>query len=466
MEVSMICAEKPKDGITKEQPFLVGTGGSDNFRIPGIVTLNNGTIIASCDARWDGVADSAGLDSIVSWSKDCGATWNYTFANYLGDNGNVRNLNSTCFIDPGIATDGEKVCLIADLFPAGYATNSSMYNPRVNGIGFDEEGHLLLRSIDAVQVPFGSREFEEKAHEAEYAYYLAYTDETKTSYSIYEKATNALVEGYIVDLFFNITYQDAEGNTVQSNLFFNDSPYQVFPTNYLYMTTSFDGQNWSVPTLLNLKRKEEATLLVGPGNGTYDKKNHRFIFTAYQHSPHQPEFACLIWMDEKGNWKRTENATIHTWSSESTSVVLEDGTVRCFYRDEFQNLRYTDYIYDEEKGNYYRNPEKTEVVTEATKTTCCQLSSIMYSKKIEGKDAIIIVTPNAEGRNRANGCLYVFLVEEDNSMKLAHSYSFNKAFYAYSCLTELPDGRIGLLWESADSQITYSIISMEDILLA
>ena len=51
-------------------------------------------------------------------------------------------------------------------------------------------------------------------------------------------------------------------------------------------------------------------------------------------------------------------------------------------------------------------------------------------------------------------------------MKLAHSYSFNEGFYAYSCLTELSDGRIGLLWESADSQITYSIISMEDILLA
>ena len=52
----MICTEKPKNGITNEQPFFVGTGGSDNFRIPGIVTLNNGTIIASCDARWDGVA--------------------------------------------------------------------------------------------------------------------------------------------------------------------------------------------------------------------------------------------------------------------------------------------------------------------------------------------------------------------------------------------------------------------------
>ena len=41
----MICTEKPKDGVTKEQPFLSGTGGSENFRIPGIVTLNDGTVV-------------------------------------------------------------------------------------------------------------------------------------------------------------------------------------------------------------------------------------------------------------------------------------------------------------------------------------------------------------------------------------------------------------------------------------
>ena len=33
---------KPADGTTKKQPFLAGTGGSTNFRIPGLVTLNDG----------------------------------------------------------------------------------------------------------------------------------------------------------------------------------------------------------------------------------------------------------------------------------------------------------------------------------------------------------------------------------------------------------------------------------------
>ena len=63
---------KPADGTTTGQPFAAGTGGSKNFRIPGIVTLDNGTLIAACDARWNHSGDGAGLDTIVSVSTDNG----------------------------------------------------------------------------------------------------------------------------------------------------------------------------------------------------------------------------------------------------------------------------------------------------------------------------------------------------------------------------------------------------------
>lgn len=100
---------RPANGTTKEQPFWSGTGGSDKFRIPCLVSLNDGTVVAGCDARWTTYADGGGLDTIVSYSKDKGDNWNYTFANYLGDNGNVWNNASTAFIDPAMATDGENV---------------------------------------------------------------------------------------------------------------------------------------------------------------------------------------------------------------------------------------------------------------------------------------------------------------------------------------------------------------------
>ena len=111
---------KPADGTTKDQPFIAGTGGSQNFRIPAMVTLSDGTIVAATDARWDTTTDGHGLDTIVSRSKDGGATWNYTFANYLGDNGNVSNSNSTAFIDPALTvTADDTIYMLVDLYPAG-----------------------------------------------------------------------------------------------------------------------------------------------------------------------------------------------------------------------------------------------------------------------------------------------------------------------------------------------------------
>ena len=77
------------DGTTKEQPFWSGTGGSTRFRIPCLVSLDDGTLVAGCDARWNTSLDGGGLDTIVSRSTDKGKTWHYTFANYLGDNGNT-----------------------------------------------------------------------------------------------------------------------------------------------------------------------------------------------------------------------------------------------------------------------------------------------------------------------------------------------------------------------------------------
>lgn len=51
---------KPQDGTTKEQPFWSGTGGSTRFRIPCLVSLDDGTLVAGCDARWNTSLDGGG----------------------------------------------------------------------------------------------------------------------------------------------------------------------------------------------------------------------------------------------------------------------------------------------------------------------------------------------------------------------------------------------------------------------
>ncbi|MBQ2920177.1 MAG: exo-alpha-sialidase, partial [Oscillospiraceae bacterium] len=445
-------SEKPENGTTKGQPFAAGTGGSQNFRIPGIVTLNDGTVVAVCDARWNHSADSSGLDTIVSVSKDNGENWEYTFANYLGDNGNVFNSYSSCIIDPAIATDGTTIYLIADLFPAGMAINTSAYRAQRGSTGYTAEGYLALRSDEENGLTFGQSSYDTYAASATYGYYLK-------DGKIYTTA-GAQVEGYEVDAYFNIT-----GNGVSTNLFFGDSPYKPFPTDYLYMTTSTDGLNWSEPTLINLKAADEQTLLIGPGNGTYDPTTGRMVFTAYEYD-WGTQNACLVWRETDGTWHRSENAASSShWTSEASSVVLDDGTVRIFYRDGYTNLFYSDYVYSEAQGNYVVS--NREVSTAAVKASNNQLTSIRYSKPVNGKDAILVACSASGSGSRVNGHLYVFTLNEDNTMDLAYDYDIfpgEDEAYAYNCISELNNGDIALLYESASAAITYHVIDMDEVL--
>lgn len=445
-------AELPKPGVSHGQPFAPGTGGSQNFRIPAIVTLKNGTLVAACDARWDHDGDGAGIDTIVSTSKDGGESWHYRFANYLGDNGNQFNDLSTSFMDGALGTDGDTLYLVVDLFPAGFALNTSRYRPVAGRNGLDEHGNLRLRQLQNDSAVIGEPEYGEAAAAGSYDYYLSFAD-----YRIYEYATGKKVDGYTVDPWFNITCPNGK----VANLFFADSPYQPYPTNYLYLTTSSDeGNTWSAPCLLNLKRPEEQTLLVGPGNGVYHASNKHMIFTAYEHTSGY-ERCCLIWMDRDGNWHRSENATVDTWSSEGTAVVLPDGTVRVFYRDDSTTLRYTDYKWN---GTEYIHGRYVEVDTGISKTACNQLSAIRYSLPVNRKDVILLSTADGDGRSRSNGTIYLLTLEDDNAVSLVNSRHITIGYYAYSCLTEMADGDLALLYECGDASIAYQPILMSEFL--
>ena len=452
-------ADRPQDGVTSLQPFNKGTGGSENFRIPAMVTLDDGTIISAIDARWNHTMDSAGIDTLVSVSRDGGNTWTYTFANHFGDFGNEMNLASTCFIDPALATDGTRVYMLVDVYPSGYAIASSMYTPMKGETGFDDQNRLLLRSKDSVKVLFGGYTYPLACHNADYDFYLDYTDDTKSAYGVYVRNNGQRVDGVEVDLFFNVTY--TEGSEVKkSNLFFASSPYQVYPTGYLYMTSTTDGLNWSAPTLVNLKDKDEKALLLGPGRGVYDVGSGRTIFTAYYHQSFKDENASLIWMDTDGNWHRSENATVSTTCSEASAVVLDDGTVRMFYRDGAEVVRYTDYTFDSARGNYFRNPNATEVATTAVKTAGCELSAIMYKHTYGGKQWIFLSTPTAGDKKRENGVIHGFVLEDDGSMTLVGSYEVKEGYFAYSCLTELNDGHLAILYESGKGAVTFEKINV------
>lgn len=421
---------KPADGITENQPFISNTtGGSANFRIPAMVTLSDGTIVAATDARWNTTSDGFGLDTVVSRSSDGGATWNYTFANYLGDNGNMSNSSSTAFIDPALAVDSNNtIYMLVDLFPAGGYIRNISY-----GKGYDDSGRLKLTTET------------NPSDKSTYGYYL---DGDK----IYDNSGNA-VSGLTVDKYFNVTgtYNDTDINT---NLFFSDSPFKVLKTSYLYLTKSTDkGATWSEPIMLNSQVKADSDKFfgVGPGRGLVTTVNgkERILFPCYTHINNNTENTYVIYSDDQGeSWHRVKVTS--NLSSEAT-LTEADGKIYMF-------TRWGGYYVSTDGGESWTSKGNVEGIS-YTKT--CQMNAITYSKPIDGKTAILL---SAATNGRSNGKIFVGLIQEDGSIQWKYNYAVNNGTFQYSCMTELKDGSVALLYENGAASECFAKYSLGTIL--
>ncbi len=465
---------RPDPGTTQGQPFEhnPNTAGSDSFRIPGLVTLRDGTLLATADARWNTTYDGGGLDTIVSRSTDNGATWSYSFANYLGDNGNeYSGSGSTCFIDPSVAvvydedTGSETIYLLADLYPYGVALNGQNNLWPAKESGFDAQDRLLL-STDT----YGS---ETGGNNATYTYEYYLDQSSGTIKSI---AGDTEVEGLSVDGHFNVT-GTYNGGEVNSNLFFSDSPFKVQRTSYLYLVTSTDGgESWSDPSLIPLKSASERAYLVAPSRGLVTSRGE-IVFPCYSYDNtggSQPQYLSFIYSTDGVSWARSEDDPVSTpsnWNSESVAVELSDGRLRFFARNNYTScLSYFDYIPGSNglSGGSWSGQTRTNVVTNSN----CQISAIKYSHTSEGKDVLLIscpTGPNESGSNqssgsqRLNGKIFAARVNDDADMtlewvdeaKIDVSGAVNDGVpFMYSALTEITrpaggcqPGDIAILYE-------------------
>ena len=444
---------KPADGNTIGQPFPSGMGGSRSFRIPAMVTLRDGTLVAAADARWNTCYDGGGLDTVVSRSADNGANWSYTFANYLGDHGNAYAGNASCFIDPALAATAEDMILmICDLYPAGVALNGQKEIWPCVESGFNADGKLVLTN-DGYDNP-----------EAVYDHYL-------DGEAIRDSAGNK-VEGYTVDKYFNL-YRDGQ---LVSNLFFSNSPYAVVRTGYLYLTKSTDrGATWSEPTLLNMKNGKELVCLVGPAGGMVTSGG-TIIFPVYSFEESAGEHTGLIYsVDQGATWQRTASLT-EMRSSEAAVIELPNGKIRTFFRNHESRLHYADF---DMESNRWSACISTGVAVNSN----TQLSVLLYSKKTcDGKQVLLVscpAGPGAAGSNSSSGAcrcagrIFAGALENDADHSMTwqsgtvevtatpaaaiagDNYTPEDGYFSYSSLAELNRGAgVALLYE--DSQYGWS----------
>ncbi len=425
--------KKPADGMTLGQPFASGTGGSQYFRIPSLITLKDGTLLAAADVRWNHTGDGFCLDTMVSRSEDGGKTWHYTFANYLEDNGNEYHPLSTAFIDPAMTEKDGVVYLLVDLYSGGrYVITAEP------GTGF-ENGDLILK----------------KAGEESWEYRLRLCGTGR--YGIFT-ADGIQIENVWADPYFN-WYDKEDMAEPVSNLFFADSEWQAYPVCHLYLTKSADGgKSWSEPLLVNpqVKKENEIFYGVGPGRGL-TLASGRIIFPCYTFNGVVNQRASFIYSDDDGiTWTRVPHITDEIYSGEDQLVELLNGNLRCFFRNNQCQICYADAAW--KNGEYEWGP-----VVKTGMVSCpdCQLSAFSYSKTVEGKQMIFVSCP-ADKKERQHGMIYLALTDMDGNTQWKEFLELNgeAEVFSYSCLTECKDGNLAILYEDSYGSIVFKKIEM------
>ncbi|CEX90031.1 sialidase B (Neuraminidase B) [Streptococcus pneumoniae] len=430
------------------------------FRIPTLYTLSSGRVLSSIDARYGGTHDSKSKINIAtSYSDDNGKTWSEPiFAMKFNDyeeqlvywprDNKLKNSQisgSASFIDSSIVEDKKsgKTILLADVMPAGIGNN----NANKADSGFKEiNGHYYLKLKKN-----GDNDFRYTVRENGVVY-----DETTnkpTNYTINDKyevlegGKSLTVEQYSVDFDSGSLREKHNGKQVPMNVFYKDSLFKVTPTNYIAMTTSQNrGESWEQFKLLPpfLGEKHNGTYLC-PVQGLALKSSNRLIFATYTSG----ELTYLISDDSGQTWKKSSaSIPFKNATAEAQMVELRDGVIRTFFRTTTGKIAY---MTSRDSGETWSEVSYIDGIQQTSYGT--QVSAIKYSQLIDGKEAVILSTPNSRS-GRKGGQLVVGLVnKEDDSIDWKYHYDIDLPSYgyAYSAITELPNHHIGVLFEKYDS---------------
>lgn len=434
--------------------FKPGDLGSQNFRIPALFTTKDGTVIASIDVRNKGGADAPwnDIDSAIR-RKTLGGEWEE--AQKV-----IDYPNGASVIDTSLTQDEEtgRVFLLVTTFPENYG-----FWQAEAGSGYTE--------IDGVK-------------------YRSLYDASGNLYTIRESGNVYDSEGNITTYNVNVnTMELTKDDNVVGNVMTSSCELKVHGTSYLSLIYSDDdGATWSKPVDINSEIKADwmKFLGTGPGAGIQIKNGEyagRIVFPVYYTNGAGKQSSAVIYSDDHGEtWNMGEspndgrdlgngsfgNSQTMTDGLELTEcqvVEMPNGQLKLFMRNTGSYVRIATSFdggatWDSEVYEDKNLPEPY-----------CQLSVINYSKKIDGEDAIAFANPKGSGRT--NGTVRFGIINQNGTHsngepRYEFEWRYNKLVkagtYAYSCLTELPNGDIGLFYEGTDNQeMSYMEMSPEYI---
>lgn len=445
------------EGVIKTDPinlFYSGYLGSKNYRIPSLLTTKEGTILSSIDARINGGGDAPNnIDTAIRRSTDGGKTWEdgKIILDYPGE---ASAIDTSMIQDK---TTG-RIYLMVTHFPTGYGFWQSK-----SGTGYKEINNKK---------------------------YMILTDSHGKEYTIREEGKvyddNNSLTNYTVDEDKNLYNKEEKID----NILTKSSPLKVYGTSYLHLIYSDDdGKTWSKPRDLNTEVKNDWMKFLGtaPGRGIQIENGEhkgRLVFPVYYTNKYEKQSSAVVYSDDYGEtWNMGESPNDgriirngNSITSESLNeqqyeltecqvVEMPNGQLKLFMRNRGNDKRVAIATSFDGGATWDENVEQEHVLLEPY----CQLSVINYKDKIDGKDALIFSNPSAG--TRINGTVQVGLINENGTydngqpkyeIQWPYKKSIKDGFYGYSCLTQLPNGNIGVLYETTDdTDMAYTEMNLE-----
>lgn len=470
-----------------EEPFPKGCMESECFRIPSLLTLRDGALLAVCDARWNHGLDCAGnLETVAARSCDGGLTWERQFVNHFDDveDGSDRCIFSAGFIDPVTGEDSQgNLYLLTDLCPAfvGCWEVDGIVCGRQNG-GRHPNGRLALKDMESYK-----RAETKELNEDTYPYYAG-EPETDGYLPVLCLKDGKSYNNYLLDdemyLYRReggqarkvmIPQLDGAGemtsHMIHANVFYAASPLKAYPAYHIVCRVSRDGgRTWGRMQDISAQIAVSGFTAVCPGRGFsyHYQGKERILFPIYDNNL-GTEFASAIYTEDQGRtWKRGRRAQEtgklpdgrDVKSSESQLVELPDGRLRMYSRNLAREIAYADSSDGGETWSAYRRDPALAYCGN------CMVSFLNYSRPIEGKPALVASYPGGdeEPRRRVNGKIAVGLIGENGEVDWKYHYSVNNAPFYYSCLTELPDGDIALWYEYEEYAIRMAVYPLAELM--
>lgn len=463
-------------GITYDQPFVSNqTGTSQHYRIPSIITLENGWLLAGADARWGVYGDSPeNLDGLACISKDGGKTWEWQlvneFVDYPSKNGGHKG-NSASFIDPTFiqGADGT-VYMMADAWPAGtgiWGTGGAS----CESTGFDENGNFLISrgkagaiaSLDAGQYTYHCDAQAKQAFDV---------DGKRVELTPIKDKDGALTGAWI-DAYFDlytvkdgaaartVVKQHESNQDIQANVFYSQSEWKAYPTCYIWLvkgTPTEDGIDWGAPSILNVKQKDDQPFTgICPGRGLaipLEGGGERIMFQIYESKQGGNESASAIWSDDAGaTWHRGERANKFNGSgksSESQTVRLPGGGVRMYSRNAAGAISYADSF---DNGGTW---SEYSLDPELQYTGNCMVSFINVDGcLVDEKGGVwtnLIAASYPKTSGRRDGAVRIGSIDAaTNKVTWLNGNDVKyPGRFLYSCLTQVEDDKMAIVYEQQE----------------